>query len=349
MQTKDKSDLLSLLFGCALTGVVLAMAVTTCAANEKIIAKSAQDTWPVGKSPTEVGNKVANNVVSRPLTYLYYSVCSYYGVLIFSEATNNTELRNSVIATYEPYLMGEKSPRTGHVDNNLFGIVPFEIYRQTKNKKYLAVAKILANDEWEYPRPDGLTKYTRFSADDMYMVGTLQAHAYKATGDSKYAYRGIKFILAYVEKLQQPNGLFIYHQDLPFLWGRGIGWSVGCLTEMLLALPEDHPKRAKLMDVYRKLIEGLVKYQDKSGMWHQVVDNSNFYLESSGTGMFIFAIATGVKQGWLPEKPYRDVAERGWLALTDYVDSQGLVREVSTGGVALIGASIDYHSKHGAF
>ena len=62
------------------------------------------------------------------------------------------------------------------------------------------------------------------------------------------------------------------------------------------------------MDVYRKLIDGLVGYQDKTGMWHQVVDNPNFYLESSGTGIFTFAIATGVEQGWLSEKTYRYVA-----------------------------------------
>ena len=302
-----------------------------------------------GKSPAEVGHNIASNVVSRELRYVYAAACSYYGVLIFSEATNNTELRSRVIAVYEPFLMGDKSPRTGHVDNNLFGIVPFELYRQTKDKKYLAIAKILADDEWESPRPDGLTKYTRFTADDPYMVGSLQAQAYKATGDIKYADRGVMFILAYAEKLQRPDGLFIYDESRPIPWGRGNGWCVGGMTEMLLALPEDHPKRDALMDVYQKLIEGLVKHQDKNGMWHQVVDNPNLFLESSGTGILTFAIATGVEQRWLPEKTYRDVAERAWLALTDYVDTQGLVRNISSGHVALIGESMDYHSKHGTF
>ena len=74
------------------------------------------------------------------------------------------------------------------------------------------------------------------------MVGSLQAQAYKATGDIKYADRGAKFILAYAERLQRPDGLFIYNQRSQFPWGRGNGWSVGGMTEMLLALPEDHPK-----------------------------------------------------------------------------------------------------------
>ncbi len=305
--------------------------------------------WPVGKSPVEVGRRIASYIVSRELRYVYAATCAYYGALIFSDATHDTDLRNRVIANYEPFLMGDKSPRTGHVDNNLFGIVPFEIYRQTKEKKYLAIAKLLANDEWENPRPDGLTKYTRFTADDPYMVGSLQAQAYKATGDIDYADRGAKFILAYAEKLQRPDGLFIYDENRPIAWGRGNGWCIGGMTEMLLAFPEDHAQREALMEVYRKQIDGLIKHQDETGMWHQVIDNPHLFLESSGTGIITYAIATGVEQGWLPEKTYRDVAERAWLALTDYVDEQGQVRNISSGHVALIRESMEFYAEHGEF
>ncbi len=305
--------------------------------------------WPSGKSPAEVGYKIASNIVSRELRYVYAAACAYYGALIFSDVTNDPDLSNRVITNYEPFLMGEKSPRTGHVDNNLFGIVPFELYRQTKEKKYLAIARLLADDEWENPRPDGLTPYTRFTADDPYMVGSLQAQAYKATGDIKYADRGAMFILAYAEKLQRPDGLFIYDESRPIAWGRGNGWCVGGITEMLLALPEDHPKRGALMAVYRKQIDGLLKHQDETGMWHQVIDNPQLFLESSGTGIITFAIATGVERGWLPDKPYREVAERAWHGLTDYVDAEGLVSNISSGHVKLIGESAEYHARHSSF
>ena len=93
-----------------------------------------QEKWPVDKSPREVGYKIACNIVSRELRYVYAAACSYYGVLLFSDATNDTDLCNRVIVNYEPFLLGDKSRRTGHVDNNLFGIVAFELYRQTKDK-----------------------------------------------------------------------------------------------------------------------------------------------------------------------------------------------------------------------
>ncbi len=181
------------------------------------------------------------------------------------------------------------------------------------------------------------------------MVGSLHAQAYKATGDIKYANRGAMFILAYAEKLQQPSGLFIYDENRPITWGRGNGWCLGGLTEILLALPEEHPNRDALMDVYQKQIDALINYQDETGMWHQVIDNPYLFLESSGTGIITFSLAIGIEQGWLTDKSYWDVAKRAWLALTDYVDAQGLVRNISSGHVKLIGQSMDYHAKHGEF
>lgn len=311
------------------------------------VAPVAAQEWPAGKSPIELGNKVAQDVLSRPMYHSYPDSCSWYGVLTFSEATNNIQMRQRIEKAYEPYLIGDRIPRTGHVDHNLFGIVPFELYRQTRDPKYLPIAKLLANEEWANPRKDGLTRYARFTADDPYMVGSLQAQAYKNTEDKKYADRGSMFILAYLKKIQRPDGLIIYEERHPFTWGRGNGWTIGGITDTLLALPEDHPNRTKLMAAYRKQVDALVKHQHSGGMWHQVIDMPDYYLESSGTGIFIYAIATGIKQGWLPEKPYREVVERAWLALSDYVDEEGRALNVSTGYIRKIGQSIDYFKEHG--
>ena len=92
--------------------------------------------WPAGKSPSEVGNKVADFVLSnyqvydkppiltdKPvLRHDYASVSAYYGVLIFADQTNNHKLLKGVTKAYEPYRVGKKTPTMGHVDNNLFGI-----------------------------------------------------------------------------------------------------------------------------------------------------------------------------------------------------------------------------------
>jgi tetratricopeptide (TPR) repeat protein len=51
--------------------------------------------------------------------------------------------------------------------------------------------------------------------------------------------------------------------------------------------------------------------------------------------MFIFAMATGVRQGWLSEKKYRDAAENAWAALVGYLDEDGNLKEVCIGTGAL--------------
>ncbi len=53
-----------------------------------------------------------------------------------------------------------------------------------------------------------------------------------------------KEMVSYLDKLQQPNGLFYHAPDVPFFWGRGDGWVAAGMAEMLRDLPQDHPRHA---------------------------------------------------------------------------------------------------------
>jgi rhamnogalacturonyl hydrolase YesR len=277
------------------------------------------------------GDLVANYIISQALTTHYASACSYYGVLLYSELTGNTGLKNSVITAYQPYYTGQQTPPEGDVDKNVFGILPFELYRQTGDTNYLPLAQHLADLEFASPRPDGLSSYTRtqFWIDDLYMIGSLQAQAYKSTADMNYANHAVTQLLGYmgeVVDLQQPNGLFYHTTGAPIHWGRGNGWVAAAMTEVLSCLPEDDPNRPLLFTKYQNMMAGLVACQGASGMWYQVLDRGSDprnWPETSCTGIFVFALATGVKEGWLPEVPYKKAALDGWAALANYVDSQG--------------------------
>jgi rhamnogalacturonyl hydrolase YesR len=99
--------------------------------------------------------------------------------------------------------------RRAHVDDEIFGVVPLEIAIETKKSNYLPYGMQFADRQWEHPRPDGLSSETRYWIDDMYMLTILQLEAYRATGDGKYLDRAVLEMVAYLNKLQQPNGLFI--------------------------------------------------------------------------------------------------------------------------------------------
>ena len=194
----------------------------------------------VKNNPAEVGKKVAENVINRRFGWRYQRACAYYGSLIFADVTDDPAILEKVKKGYHSFSKGIKFNLKGHVDYNVFGIWPFEIYRQTADEHYLKKPKFLADHEFEKLQEDGLSSFTRFWIDDMYMVGSLQVQAYKSLKDTVYLNRAAKTIKVYCDKLQKPNGLFHHRADAPFYWGRGNGWAAAAFAEIIQVLPEDH-------------------------------------------------------------------------------------------------------------
>lgn len=295
--------------------------------------------WPAGRSPQEIGKRLSEHFLTMPhqgkTTIVYSEVGTWYGALTFAQVTNDTDLRDRLITKFEPLMPGgaeaDRIPHADNVDSSIFGIVPLEIGMQMKDKRYLDFGLTFADRQWDHPTPDGLSQETRFWIDDMYMLTILQLQAYRATGDAKYLDRAAKEMVAYLDKLQQPNGLFYHAPDVPFFWGRGDGWVAAGMTEMLRSLPESHPQRARIMKGYRLMMAALLKYQAADGMWRQLIDHDDSWEETSSTGMFTFALITGVKNGWLDAATYGPAARKAWIAVTGYIDQNADVTSVCEG------------------
>src|ERR1700679_943510 len=101
------------------------------------------DNWPAGVAPQEVGKHLAEHFVTSPHQYtktIHYSeVCTWYGALTFAELTHDDALRKELIAKFEPLMPGgaeaDRTPLRHHVDDSIFGVVPLEIARQTKDPR----------------------------------------------------------------------------------------------------------------------------------------------------------------------------------------------------------------------
>ena len=312
--------------------------------NSRVAAKSDYfSNWPTGTSPQEVGKRVAENFAARKFEFetnpkreyvIYPEVCAWYGALTVAQLTNDQDLKTRLVKKFDPLLTPEGAKRISpeaHVDYRVFGVVPLELYMQTKERKYLDVGRGLADKQWAKTTPDGITAEARYWIDDMYMITAVEVQAFRATGEAKYIDRAALTMAAYLDKLQQPNGLFYHAPDSPFYWGRGNGWVAAGMAELLRSLPKDHPKRARILAGYRKMMASLLKYQGADGLWRQLIDRPEAWPETSGTGMFTFAMITGVKQGWLPAKTYGPAARKAWLGLVKYIDSNANVREVCVG------------------
>ncbi len=295
--------------------------------------------WPTGASPQEVGKKIVQNMLprwipTRPGVH-YAEDSTWYAALEFARLTNDQALTDALVKRYDPYRTEEGQQKLvswqRHVDHTIFGIVPLELYICTKDPQYLGLGKKLADRQWESPTPEGLSGETRFWIDDAYMITILQLQAWRATGDKVYLDRAALEMAAYLDKLQRPNGLFFHGPEFPFFWGRGNGWVAGGMAELLGDLPAGHPKRARILKGYRTMMASLLKYQDADGMWHQLIDHPESYQETSATAMFTFAMISGVKRGWLKDKPYALAARKGWLGVNRFIDQDGNVDKVCVG------------------
>ena len=182
------------------------------------------------------------------------------------------------------------------MDYRVFGTVPLEIYIQTKDQRFLDLGRSFADRQWETTTPDGITTEARYWIDDMFMITAVQVQAYRATGDRKYIDRAAKTMVAYLDKLQQPNGLFFHAPDSQFYWSRGNGWMAAGSAELLRSLPADHPARPRILEGYRKMMASLLTMQGEDGLWRQLLDHPEAWPETSGTGMFAFAMVTGVQE-----------------------------------------------------
>jgi len=298
--------------------------------------------WPVGAAPEEVGKRLSENFLARKFRFqegefgrlIYPEVCAWYGSLRVAKLTNDTDLQKKLIQHYDLFLTPEGSKyivEKAHVDFRVTGVIPLEIYIQNKDEKYLKDGIRWADAQWDDPTEDGITREARYWVDDIYMISSLQAEAYRATGEMKYLDRAALTVATYLDKLQQPNGLFFHAEDSPFFWGRGNGWYAAGMAELLSDLPENHPQYARIMKGYKTMMESLLKYQSEEGLWRQLIDKPESWLETSGTGMFAFAMVTGVKNGWLADDVYGPAAHKAWLALVSKIDAEGNVQDVCVG------------------
>ena len=111
-------------------------------------------------------------------------------------------------------------------------------------------------------------------------------------------------------------------------WGVGNGWAAAGLTRVIPALPASMPdERTRLCDYVRQVIDSLLKWQRSDGLFHDVVDNPDTFVETNLAQMLAYAIYRGVKAGWLPGS-YLEAAERMRQAAHAKVDGFGLVQGV---------------------
>ncbi len=191
--------------------------------------------------------------------------------------------------------------------------------------------------EWDKEEKPFIGRNVWSWCDALYMAPPVYARMGKATGDKRYYdqlhklywdsvdflydpaeklfYRNSK---AETEKLKTPNGKQVF-------WGRGNGWVIGGLARLIPYLEKDDPMRQKYIDIYTDLAYSLAKYQGDDGLWRPCVNDPDWYpmKETTGSSFYVYALAKGLNEGWLPKEYFEPVVLKGWRGLLDCVSPEG--------------------------
>ena len=164
--------------------------------------------------------------------------------------------------------------------------------------------------------------------EDFFFASTILGRAFHSTLNYKYIDLLSEFLLS--ADTLQPNGLWWHCKASPFYWGRGNAFAALGFAEALTYLPEDHPSRPELLHTHILHLEGLVRHQHESGMWHQVINMPNTYLEFSATAMIGYSIARGLREGWLSDE-WQEFAGRAWRGIAQRTTENGELEHVCVG------------------
>ncbi len=180
--------------------------------------------------------------------------------------------------------------------------------------------------------------YNTVWLDDMYMGIPCLAWYGKLTGKTEFYDEAVRQIRLFREKMWVPEKQFFRHgwveemQTHPvFPWGRANGWALLTLSEVLDVLPADHPGRPEVLTLFRQHIDGLCRLQDKTGFWHQLIDDPTTYLETSATAIYTYCLAHGICEGWLDALAYGAQTVLGWNAVATKVNAKGQVEGTCVG------------------
>jgi len=252
-----------------------------------------------------------------------------------------------------------------NIDNINEGKLLLTLYRVTEKEKYKKAADHLREQLKNQPRThEGGFWHKKIYPFQMWLDGLYMGEPFYAEyaavfhDDAAFDDIAKQFIWMEAHARDPKTGLLYHGWDeskqqrwanpqtglSPNFWARAIGWYGMALVDTLDYFPENHPQRALLIAILKRLAPAIEKYQEpSSGLWYQILDKQKEkgnYLEASAASMFVYALAKGVRRGYLPDR-YLPVAQKGYQGILNRfvkTDASGQVNlEGTVGGAGLGG------------
>jgi len=313
--------------------------------------------WKFYREHTSLYQELTSNFYGQ---WFYAMMVGMNGLRVLADKLNISEIYDyfnssmKLMAEHRKYACYEceRSGRSSYIPGSVnldrldpigtIGMNMAECYLMTADKSVENMLLILS-DAMMYNVPrfeDGtFNRIDTMWTDDMYMCLPFLARLGVVMEDTKYFDEIVNQIRGFYQRMYMEDQNIFSHIYFPkekfanhVPWGRGNGWVLLAMSEALPLIPEDYEQRGYVLDIFRKFAKGVLDCRDrKEGIWHQVINNHDSFVETSGSAMFITALARGIRLGWIDKAYTEDVLE-AWEALTDKcIDSEGNLYGVCQG------------------
>jgi unsaturated rhamnogalacturonyl hydrolase len=276
---------------------------------------------------------------------------------------------DGTIKTYRP-----DEYNIDHINN---GKLVLLLYRITLKEKYLKAANLLREQLRTHPRTKeggfwhkAIYPYQMW-LDGLYMGAPFYAE-YADLMHEDTAFNDIANQFIWMEKhaRDEKTGLLYHAWDeskeqkwanketgvSPLFWARAMGWYATALVDALDWFPKDHPGRKELIAILNRLINAVEKIQDPvTGLWLDILNyngpgKEKNYFEASASSQFVYAIAKGVRKGYLPaikiaiaRKGYDGILKRFIKSENGQTNLHGTVKVSGLGGKPYRDGSFEYY------
>ena len=280
----------------------------------------------------------------KPVRWTYEQAVVLRGIEGLWEATADKRYFDYIQKTIDRLVKEDGSIETyKYEDYTLDNITPGRsvllLYQVTGKEKYLKAVRTLRRQIAEQPRTaEGGFWHKKVYPEQMWLDGLYMAEPFYAEYAKEFhedtAFNDIarQFILMEQHARDPKSGLLYHGYDesrqqkwadsrtgnSPNFWARAMGWYGMGLVDVLETFPANHPQRAELIQILNRFAASVARVQDKNtGLWWDILNmpgKEKNYLEASASSMFVYALAKGVRLGYLPTQ-FSEVAKNGYKGI----------------------------------
>ena len=247
-----------------------------------------------------------------------------------------------------------------NIDNVNAGKTLFALYALNGKEKYRKAIDLIYSQVETQPRTEeGNFWHKKIYPNQVWLDGMYMGQPfymeYETKFDDKKHYDDIFHQFANVVKyMRDPKtGLYYHGYDASKkafwcnketglsqnFWLRALGWySMALLDTLDKADASVGEPYERLKKVFVDLMDAMLKYQDASGMWYQVVNFGGMeknYLETSGSSIMAYALLKGVRLGFLPEN-YQTYGAKAFHGICEKYLSEDADGSLHLDGICLV-------------